>query len=272
MKHTLLDRYGLNKLPFGKDIDPHDFFDSSQVTRAVDRLKATVQARSSAVLTGDPGTGKTFVLRALEDRLQTHRIRFTYIHNSQVSHRDFYRQLSAALGLETRATPAALFRSVSRHLEETALESKLHPVIVFDEAQLLSKTIFETLPLLLNFHRDSKPFLSIILVGLPELRQQLRRQVLSSLAARLPVRIPLEALEIEEVGQYLAHHMRLAGCEREVFAEDAVLLMREATGGVLRKLNVLALGALEAACEGRSTIIDANAVERALESCVEALV
>lgn len=263
-------RFGLTKDPFSKDVPVDELFEHPGREKALKRLKAALQGRASAVLTGEPGTGKTFVLRGLEEELPAGRFRLTYIHNSHVNVRDFYRQLSVALGLEPTATPEALFRGVSRHIEETAT-AKVHPVLLLDEGQLLAVKVLEHLPLLLNFQKDSKPFLSIVLVGLPELRQRLSRNVLASLAARLPVRIQLDTLGPQDIAAYLAHRLRAAGCTKDVFGEDAVLMIAEATGGALRKIDVLAGHSLELASEGKNTIIDAGIVEKAVEQCAEAL-
>ena len=124
---------------------------------------------------------------------------------------------------------------------------------------------------MLNFQKDSKPFLSLVLIGLPELRDRLRRNVLSSLAARLPVRIQLDPLGALDVTSYLKHRLRTAGCTKEVFGEDAVLLIAEATSGALRKIDVVAAHSLEEATEGKSSIVDTAVVERAIKRCAEAL-
>lgn len=268
--NKVLSRFGLTKDPFTKDVPVDELFEHDSAEGALKRLKAAIEGRSSAVLTGEPGTGKTFVLRALEEKLPQSRYRISYIHNSHVNYRDFYRQLSVVLGLEPKATSEALFRMISRHLEETAL-SKVHPVILFDEAQLLPVRVLEQLPVLLNFQKDSKPFLSVMLIGLPELRDRLRRNVLSSLAARLPVRVQLDPLGVQDVIAYLGHRLRSAGCTKEVFAEDAVLLIAEATSGALRKIDVVASHALEVATEGKSAIIDSAVIEKAIKRCAEAL-
>ena len=270
--HEIRNRYGLTQDPFTKDVPVEELFEHPGNQGAIKRLKAAVESHSSAVITGEPGTGKTFVLWALEAQLPTSRYRLTYIANSMVNPRDFYRQLSITLGLEPKATPAALFRLISRHLEEMATDHRIHPVIVLDEAQLLPLKVLEHLPILLNFDKDSKPLLSIILTGLPQLRNRLCRNVLASLGARLPIRVQLDALDPPVIREYLEHRMKIAGCSQEVFAEDAVLLMREATGGAPRKLDVLAATALEVACEGRSTIVDAAIIEKAVGQCAEALV
>jgi type II secretory pathway predicted ATPase ExeA len=123
----------------------------------------------------------------------------------------------------------------------------------------------------LNFQRDSRPLLSIVLVGLAELRDRLTRNVLSSLGARLPVRVHLGPLDAEQVGNYLRHRLRAAGAGQEVFAQDGALLLSKATGGVMRKVDVLAATALEVAAEGKSKLVDASAIEEAIKRCSEAL-
>lgn len=270
--HKLLSRYGLTKNPFTKDVPVDELFEHAGADGALKRLKAAVEARASAVLIGEPGTGKTFVLRALEGQLPAGRFRLAYIHNSHVNVRDFYRQLSVALGLEPKATAAALFRRVTSHIEEIATTQKAHPIVVLDEAQLLSLKILEQLPLLLNFQKDSKPLLSVILIGLPELKDRLLRNVLASLGARLPIRIQLDALDARGVGEYLRHRLRMAGSSQEIFAEDGVLMIGEATGGALRKIDVLAHHALEVAAERKNSLVDAGVVEKAVKRCADALV
>jgi len=248
-----------------------ELFEHPGVEAAIGRLLAALEGRTSAVLTGESGTGKTFALRALEAKLPQGRYRVTYLHNATLNLRDFYRQLAAALGIEPKATAEAVFRLVSSQIEETATAQKVLPVLVLDEAHLLPPVVLGHLHILLNFHRDSKPLLSLNLIGLTELRDKLARNVLASLAARLPVRAHLGALEGEQIGAYLRHRLRTAGCAQEVFSEDGVLLIAEATGGVMRKIGVLATAALEVSCESKSKLVDAGVVQDAVKRCAEAI-
>jgi type II secretory pathway predicted ATPase ExeA len=227
-RNRILSRYGLTKEPFTKDVPIEELYEHPGAESALQRVIAALEGRTSAVLTGDSGTGKTFVVRALEAKLPQGRFRLTYLHNATVNHRDFYRQLATALGLEPKATAEAVFRMVSQQIEEVAGQ-KTHPVLVLDEAHLLPMPVLTHLHILLNFHRDSKPLLSVVLVGLTELRDRLVRNTLASLTARLPVRAHLGLLDAEHTGHYLRHRLRAAGCAQEVFSEDGVLLTAEAT-------------------------------------------
>lgn len=272
MTRKLLARYGLTKDPFTKDVPVEELFEHAASESVLARVSAAIEGRASAVLTGEPGTGKTFVVRALEAKLPQGRYRVTYLYNATVNLRDFYRQLAAALGLEPRATAEAVFRMVSAQIEETASAQKVHPVVVLDEAHLLPVSVLGHLHILLNFQRDSRPLLSIVLLGLTELRDRLTRNVLSSLAARLPVRVHLGPLDAEQTGNYLRHRLKMAGSTQEIFAQDGALLLAKATGGVLRKIDVLAGQALEVASESKSKLVDAGTIEEAIKRCSEALV
>ena len=246
-----------------------------QLQSAATRLRAAVESHASAALTGDSGVGKTCALRGLEAVLNPARYRVLYLHHANVSSRDFYRQLSILLGLEPKSHPSAMFRQVQAHMEELADHQRIHPVLLLDEAQLVPLPMLEQLHILLNFRMDSAAFLSVVLVGLPELREKLSRNVLGSLSTRLPTRIHLEPLGVDDVGGYVAHRMRVAGASAEVFSRDAIISIREATGGVLRKVDVLAWQSMVVAYEGSSgaqaPLIDGSVVQQAVRLCAEAL-
>jgi type II secretory pathway predicted ATPase ExeA len=93
--------------------------------------------------------------------------RLSYCHNATLGRRDFYRQLCVVLGLAPSATAAAVFYAVSSHIEYLAHEHR-HPIFLLDEAHLLHQDTLDHLHILLNYERDSKPLLSLVLVGLSD--------------------------------------------------------------------------------------------------------
>lgn len=131
--------------------------------------------------------------------------------------------------------------------------------------------MLDQLHILLNFQRDSKPWLSLVLVGLPELREILKRNLLQSLTGRIAIRIHLPPLDADQVQQYVRHRMTTAGCRREVFAADGLLLLAKATGGIMRRIDVLATRCLELAAQAKSNLVDATVTEAAIRDCAEAL-
>lgn len=267
----MFSKFGLKKEPFTKDVPVDEFFWPPQLEDARMRVRSAIKGHSAAVMTGDPGTGKTFVMRAVEKDLEGQPYRFEYLHNSALNRRDFYRQLCFALGLEPKSSAEGIFRHISQHIEELATNQKIRPVACFDEAQMLPDSVLSHLPVLLNFQRDSKPFLSIVLVGLGELRTTLRRNIQSALNARIPVRIHLKPFTPDQVAQYVKHRMKKAGADKDVFTEESLLLIAEATGGIMRKIDVLANSCLLSAFENSLSLVEVSCVKNAISACQEAL-
>jgi len=269
--NRLLSTYGLTRPPFSKDIPSSEMFQTEQFQEALLGLKAAIEGRTSAVVTGDSGSGKTCLIRALEEDLPQGRYRLHYTPNATVNRRDFYRQISIGMGLEPHSSFAALYTNVSQHIQDLATQHKLRVILVLDEAHLLNIQVLEQLHILLNFQRDSKPWLSLILVGLPDLRETLKRNLLASLTARIPIRLQIPPLDADQIKLYVRHRMSTAGCRREVFSDDSLLLMSKATGGIMRRIDVLADHCLTIALKTKAAIVDAAVVQKAIQSCGDAL-
>jgi general secretion pathway protein A len=223
-----------------------------------------VRDRASVVLVGEPGVGKTCVLRALRHRLPQAGVRLTYCHNATLGRRDFYRQLCLAMGLDPKATAAAVFYTVSTHVEDLGKEH-VHPVFLLDEAHLLHQDTLDHLHILLNYEWDSRALLSLVLVGLPELEDRLELRRNRSLYGRLHRRFRVDPLTPEDTAEYLRYRMRHAGCERELFSTDAVAMLHEAALGSHRDLDRVATNALREAAKKRRKLVERDVVARVLD-------
>ena len=218
------------------------------------------------MLVGEPGVGKTCVLRALRHRLPQAGFRLTYCHNATLGRRDFYRQLCLALGLTPSATAAAVFYAVATHVEELGRE-RVHPVFLLDEAHLLHQDMLDHLHILLNYEWDSRALLSLVLVGLPELDDRLARRHNRSLYSRLHTPpAPSTPLTPEDTAEYLRVRLTHAGCERELFASDAVAMLHEAASGALRDIDRLATAALREAARKKKKLVERDILARVLDT------
>lgn len=253
------EHFGLRQAPFSKAIADTDLWLTPQKTQAVDELVDAIDERATgALLVGDAGLGKSCVLRALRERLRDSSVRMTYCHNTTLGRRDFYRQICTALGLSPRATAAGVFDAVSTYVQELACE-QLHPVFLIDEAHLLHQDVLDHLHILANYEWDSRPLLSFVFAGLPELwdRMLLRRN--RSLWSRIHTRLRLPEPEPGDTVAYVNHRLRLAGAQAELFTTDALALLHEGSAGRLRDVDRIATAALKAAAHGKH-----NRVDRAL--------
>jgi general secretion pathway protein A len=260
-----LASFGLREPPFSKDIPDGDLWLPTSKEAIVDTLLDALAERSSVLLTGDPGVGKTCVLRALRHRIPSAGYRLTYCHNATLGRRDFYRQLCVALGLSPSATAAGVFYAVSTHVEDLARE-RVHPVFLLDEAHLLRQETLDHLHILLNYQWDSRALLSLILVGLPELHGRLILRANRSLFSRIHHRLEIPPLTPTDTAEYLRMRLHRAGCDRELFVPEAAALLHEATAGAMRDLDRLAGAAVRTAARAKRRTIDRDTIERLLEA------
>ena len=108
--------------------------------------------------------------------------------------------------------------------------------------------------------------LSLILVGLPELRDRLALRRNRSLHSRLHHRFELPPLTPDDSAEYLRARLRRAGCDRETFASDAIVLLHEATAGAMRDLDRLAAAALRETARKKRKLVERDVVARVIEA------
>lgn len=268
MSPAYLSHFGFKSPPFTKEVSDAELWLPPSKAALVDELCEAAAERSSVVLVGDPGVGKTCVLRALRHRLPQAGFRLTYCHNATLGRRDFYRQLCLALGLSPSATAAAVFYAVSTHVEELG-KDRLHPIFLLDEAHLLHQDTLDHLHILLNYQWDSKALLSLFLVGLPELEHRLGMRRNRSLHSRLGRRLTIGPLTPDDTAEYIRLRLEKAGCEREVFASDALAMLHEAATGALRDIDRLATAALREAARKKRKLVERDVVSRIVDVSLE---
>jgi type II secretory pathway predicted ATPase ExeA len=260
-----LAHYGLNLPPFAKSIADADLWVPSSREGVVDRLVESAHERGHVTLTGEPGVGKTCVLRMLRHRLPEAGFRLTYCHNVTLGRRDFYRQLCFALGLTPKATAASVFAEVTRHVNELG-EARVHPVLLIDEAHLLHQDVLDHLHILSNYAWDSAPLLSLVLVGLPELTDRMTLRRNRSLWSRVHARLALGEARPEDTAEYVEHRIKLAGASTNPFGPDALVLLHEASGGRLRDIDRIASLALKRGSRRKARKVDRQLLTHVLDA------
>jgi len=250
-----VQHFGLKEPPFSKEIADSELWLPSSKQGVVTEMLDGIAARHTGILlTGEPGVGKTCVLRVLRHRLPEAGHRLTYCHNATLGRRDFYRQLCVALGLSPKATAAAVFYCISTHVQELSQE-RIHPVFLLDEAHLLHQDTLDHLHILTNYEWDSKALLTLVLVGLPDLWNRLQLNRNRSLWSRIHTRLSLGGALPADTAEYVHYRLRLAGSDRDLFGSDALAVLHEASGGRLRDIDRLGTAALRhAASRGVRTV------------------
>jgi general secretion pathway protein A len=262
---SYLAHFGCRDAPFSKEIPDAELWLPSSKLTIVEALLEALAERAAVVLVGEPGVGKTCVLRALRHRIPAAGFKLTYCHNATLGRRDFYRQLCHAIGIDAVAMPGSLFYNITRHVEERAAE-RIHPVFLLDEAHLLHQDTLDHLHILLNYGWDSRALLSLVLVGLPELRERLALRRNRSLYSRIHYRLEIPVLTPDDTTEYLRMRMTRVGVEREVFSSDAVVLLHEATAGAMRELDRLCAAALRETARKKRKLVERDVVSRVIEA------
>lgn len=236
--------YGLKEKPFNKTPDPRFLYESRKHAEALARLQHAVEEQDIVLLTGDIGSGKTTLSRALIDSLDES-YRPLLIINPRLSPSQLLRTLALRLGMDDVSRfRHGILEGINAMLYEL-YEAGKRPVIIIDEAQLIpGKATFEELRLLTNFQLDNRNLLALVLIGQSELRERLNKKQYQALRQRIGMQCHLGPLDAEETGAYVQHRLRVAGRSAPLFDGPALALLYEHSGGVPRRINIIAANAL----------------------------
>ena len=195
--------YSLSRQPFGKEIRPEDRFNSTCFAEASARLKYLLDMRGIGLLTGEPGSGKTFALRAMASSLNPSLYKLVYLPLSTGTCMDMYRGLALALGQEPRFRKMDLFKQVQHAVLGFYNERRITPVFFLDEMHLARGEFMADLTMIFNFSMDSKNPFVLVLAGLPHLTTRLRLSHAQPLAQRVVMQYKMQPMKKDEVNQYI---------------------------------------------------------------------
>jgi len=234
------DFYGLREKPFNLTPDPRFLFLSESHRGALEHLiYGITQKEGFMLITGDVGTGKTTLCRALLERLDQ-KTETALILNPQISEEELL--LSIISEFEITFSETGKKRIVDRLnqflLQQLASGGKA--VLIIDEAQNLSLTVLEQIRLLSNLETEKEKLLQIILMGQPELKVKLELPVLRQLNQRISIRYNLTPLSKVETRRYIEHRLIVAGLEGGVdFSNRAISLLYGYSQGIPRLINLI---------------------------------
>jgi type II secretory pathway predicted ATPase ExeA len=234
MSDTYRTFFGLSKEAFPAQIDIDEILVTPEVTGVKNRFDYAVRLGCSAVITGDASTGSIIEL---------------------------YRQIVEELGIDRSSTSRAIMTSIIKNeIREFVQGKKMKTVLLIDEASLLRMEVFAELHTLVQFEKDSRTWLPVILAGQPTLIDKLQYRTSIPFASRIVAKSHLDGLDINGMRSYLVHHLKLCGVDTNFFSDQAITAIHQGSGGLLRKANNLARGSLIAAAAEKSTTVSAEHV------------
>lgn len=231
--------YSLNEKPFTMTSNPSFLFLSQQHQEALSALVYGIQERVGFIeMTGEVGTGKTTLCRALLNRLDE-RVKTAFIFNSDLSGGQLIQTIVEDLGMKASGKDRAnLFSMLNRFLIDQ-LRIGHNVVVIIDEAQNLSHTLLEQIRMLSNLEAENQKLIQIVLVGQPELHEKLKDPSLRQLRQRITVRHHIRSLGQNEVALYIEHRLKIAGANGggPVFERPAIDFIFQFSGGIPRLIN-----------------------------------
>jgi general secretion pathway protein A len=256
--------FGLAREPFTADLDLDAILQTEDLLAVYERIQYTVRLGAIALVTGEVGAGKSTALRWATGQLHPSKYRTLWITASSGSILEVYRQLLAELDINTASSSrAVLTGKIREQIANLVGTKKQQPLLIIDEASLLRLDVFTELHTLTQFEGDCKPWLPIVLSGQNNLADNLLYRTAMPLASRIVARSHLPAVNREGMTAYITHHLRIAGLKNSPFEDAAITAIHQGSGGLFRKANHLARGALFAAAGEKSQIVTAEHVRLA---------
>ena len=251
MNQKLLALYGLKFNPFSPELPTTALYLTARVEQFCWRIEhAQIREGGFALIHGDPGTGKSAILRLLAERLS----RLPDVHVGAIAHpqsslADFYRELGDLFAVALRPHNRwggfkALRERWIAHLEAT----RRRAVLLIDEAQEMSVAVLSELRLLTSARFDSQPLLCVVMAGDQRLLEALRREALVPLGSRIRTRLACEHASRDELLACLEHLLSHAGNASLMTADLRHTLCDHAAGNY-RILTTLAAELLTAAAQ-----------------------
>ena len=264
MNESYRSFFGLKKEPFGTDIAICDILQTEQLVDVQTRFDYVIRLGAVGLVTGEVGSGKSTAVRYAQGHLHPSEYKSIYITASSGSIMELYRQILSELSIHRNSnSKSILCRLIKKEITDLVLDKKLKVVLVVDEASLMRLEVFAELHTICQFEKDSKPYLPMILAGQNNLVDKLSYRSSQPLASRIVARSHLQATTLDTMKIYLEHRLKIAGLEHNLFDQAALTAIHQGAGGLFRKANHLARGALIAAAAGSKSMVEVEHVQLA---------
>ncbi len=233
--------FGLKDNPFNVNPDPRYLFLTKEIEEALSGLMYGVQNRKGFItLIGEVGTGKTTLINRLVEWLHQRRVRTAFLFNSRMNTNQLFDFILAEFGIscESRSKSQQLM-SLNQWLLERYRAGET-TVLIVDEAQNLTYPVLEEIRLLTNLETSTEKLLQIVLSGQQELEEKLKLPQLRQLRQRIMLRCKTSPLTKEQIHDYIAERLRIAGASGElIFGPKTVETIHLYSLGIPRVVNLL---------------------------------
>lgn len=257
--------FEMQHTPFTRNLPPESLYEPMFIGDVLGRLGYVADRQLFAVMTADPGCGKSTVLRKFAASLPSDQYVVLYLSDSKMTPRWFYKGLLEQMGLESRYYRGDARKQLHKEIEILRGVKKKQVVVILDEAHLLEKETLEEFRFLLNFSFDSASPMALILSGQTELLDKLRLRRYDALRQRIDIFCSLPHLDRAETEEYIRSHLNYAACTRELFTDKAIDEVYKGSTGVSRMINRICEKSLMYASQQQKRLVDDHMVRFVVE-------
>lgn len=259
-----LSYYGMEFNPFDKGIDTKYSFETEDFKIMKNRLNYIKDNPGIGLFTGNPGLGKTFIIRNFLNELNPNLYKVIYISMSSITVLEFYKEIAYELGIEPAFKKIDIFRQIQETIINYVKNKKQQIIICIDEAQYLKTSIINDLKILMNFEMDSKNYFALILIGSPLLNNLLNRGVHEAIRQRITVSYNLLGISKEEIKEYINTRLDISHGNKGIFNEQSIEAINNSCNGSIRVVNNIITKSLIIASNRSKNIIDTEIIMEAV--------
>lgn len=259
------NHWGLTAKPFNNTPDPRYLYYSPDHEETLIRLLYVANEQNGALLlTGGVGCGKTLVSRVFINELNPDRYDVALVTHPNLCAAEFIKEILYQLGIETElSSKVDLIHLLNERVFEASRRGR-HTIVIIDEAQLIRDPLtMEEIRLLLNFQQNDRFYITLVLMGQPELAAHVAK--IPQLEQRLGVKCHIGALSRADSGDYIRHRLKLAGTTATIFSEEACELIHTASGGIPRQINTICDMALLVGFGQKLSSVSADIIEQVIQ-------
>ena len=234
-----LSYYQLHKKPFDISPDPAFLWLGEKHQEGLATLKyGILENKGFLMITGEVGTGKTALIRAIAHEIQAKIIVLT-IPDPSLSLMDFYNVMADELNMGRSFESKAGFLIEFKKLILKAASSHQRVLMIIDESQRLTSALLEEIRVLSNIDLDGKVMINTFFVGQLEFKALLARNENRAVRQRIALSYELSPLTADETPQYIGHRLNVAGSTRPIFTPGAIRLIHRYSRGYPRLINII---------------------------------
>jgi type II secretory pathway predicted ATPase ExeA len=262
----VLDYYQLREQPFGVTPDSRYLFLNPTYKEALSSLIYGIESGCGFVaLIAPPGMGKTTLLFQAMEILRA-KTKTVFLFQTISTPLDLLRALLSGLGVRDMGASLVEMQIRLKEMLSTQFRQGRRVVLVIDEAQNLDDSVLELVRMLSNFETVSDKLIQIILAGQPQLADTIGSPQLLQLRQRVSIFARLKPFTAEEISQYIATRLRIAGyaSSMPLFTKDALTLIALWSEGIPRNINNLCFNALSLGCALQQRPIDRDVLRQVI--------